>query len=57
MMAQYTCDYEHCLGRRRDARKVLAYHQKYLFLHKACLPFARKAARDRGETFGLRFGI
>lgn len=50
------CSYEKCPGLRAK-QSVLAYHRVYLFLHRACLPFARAAARERKETFGLRRSI
>jgi len=50
------CSYEGCPGFTAK-QTVLAYHREYLFLHRACLPFARAAAKARHETFGLRRGI
>ena len=52
-----TCDYEHCPGRRSDARKRLIWHERYLFVHSGCVQGARKAARERGESFGFRMGL
>ena len=51
------CDYEKCPGRTRGAAKRMIYHQRYLFVHRACVQGAREAARERGETFGFRSGI
>lgn len=57
MASGATCDYEHCPGRRQDARKRLIWHERYLFVHSGCVQGARAAARERGETFGFRSGL
>ena len=52
------CDFEGCPGhsKRATARRLI-YHCKYLFVHPACVPGARAAARERGEIFGFRRGL
>ena len=51
------CDYEHCPGRRANARKRLIWHNRYLFVHSGCVQGARASARERGESFGFRLGL
>jgi hypothetical protein len=53
----FKCDYEGCPGRKASAKKRLFWHPKYLFVHRQCVPVARRAARERGEMFGFRMGL
>ena len=54
---RYRCDFEGCPGHTARAKKVLIWSPRYLFVHRACLPAARRAARQRGEAFGYRRGL
>ncbi len=54
---RFRCDFEDCPGRTRRAAKQLIYHQRYLFVHRQCVPGARAAAHKRGEIFAFRSGI
>ena len=51
------CDFEGCPGRREGAKMRLIWSPRYLFVHPQCVPFARKASRERHESFGFRLGI
>ena len=53
----YKCDFEGCPGHTARAKKVLVWSPRYLFVHRACVPAARRAAKERGEAFGFRLGI